>query len=106
MAPVLDLLVVVTGEAGGKISLILAPKMLKTSDPPHVWDELPGQGTLQSVWFLVQLLPTKVPHQHSVPALTPEYIKSSLKQADSQLSTVRLLPPAFVVRLLSVPLST
>jgi hypothetical protein len=84
-------------ESGGRVSFVLASKMLKTLAPPQIWAASPGQGMLQSFWFSVHELPTKVPHQQSRPALTPAYSKLSEKQAALHWLTVSRSPPALVV---------
>jgi hypothetical protein len=59
--------------AGGNVFPVWASKILNTPFPPQIWDVSSAQGISQSVWLLVQELPTKKPHQHSPPSLTPAY---------------------------------
>ena len=89
-------------EGGGSVFLVLASKTLKTLAPPQTWAGSPGQGILQSSWFSVHDVPTKLPHQQSVPALTPTYRKPSAKHAASHLVTVSWLPSTLVMSFYSV----
>lgn len=57
----------------GTYGASLPSTTLKTPSPPHVSDELPAQGTLQSLGDELRFPSTYCPHQHWAPALKPTY---------------------------------